>query len=300
MNTTESTVASANEIIPKLFMEIELKTVTPPKLFRSGFSTLDTELHGFMAGELTMLSGIRGSGKSTFLYSMIANQRDYSRPIVLFTAQQSVTDAFHAILCMKAGVNRNRIRAGMVESEDLAALSVGGSHLVNASIYIISSAELSIELIEDHCQMICSKHGEIGVIMVDYLQKIDRDSNGEIGASLKEIAREFHTPVIITSRWEQRKHPTRSSFDRPIELGEMELSLDTVLYLDQPEKDSFDPSEKKITTLLDLHILKNSFGAVTTVPVIWNSKQGRFQSVEPETESAKWPEVDEYVEVVYR
>ena len=139
--------------------------------------------------------------------------------------------------------------------------------------------------------------GKDAVVLIDYLQLIqptDKKATpnvqiSQISRDLKQIAKEFHVPVVCLSQLnravEQRsdKRPMMSDLR---DSGSIEQDADVIMLL---YRDGYyNPGNKinKHTDLLEIHIAKNRQGETAHLETYYNLAKGRIYYVENENSRA--------------
>ena len=174
--------------------------------------------------------------------------------------------------------------------------------LSNASIYIDDTPGIKISEIRARCRKLAQEKGNLGLILIDYLQLIEgtgrenrQQEVSEISRQLKKLAKELKVPVIALSQLsrgvEQRqdKRPVLSDIR---ESGSIEQDADIVafLYRDdyyQREGDEEDGGEEpQNNNVIEVIIEKNRSGARGTVELLFIKEYNKFSSLSPRVEFA--------------
>ena len=133
-----------------------------------------------------------------------------------------------------------------------------------------------------------NQHGEIGVIMIDYLQIVgeidgkDRvNALGEVTRHLKAFGKEFNCPVILLSQL-NRSLESRPN-KRPImsdlrESGAIEQEADVIMFL---YRDEVYNEKSKDRGIAEVIIAKNRQGQVGTVRLGFEGRYSRFTNYSP-------------------
>jgi replicative DNA helicase len=105
----------------------------------TGFRGLDTHLKGFAPGELTVLAGADGMGKTSFALSIVRNIVNAGGRVVYFTLEMSTEEITRLLVAMEAGIPkdilRNPVRMSKEQYEAFVAASgnIGqwGLHIID-------------------------------------------------------------------------------------------------------------------------------------------------------------------------
>ena len=171
----------------------------------SGFEKLDAILTGFLVGDVHVVCGEPGVGKSTFAYSIARN--------LVFKANPPISLAFVSLgqtpemialkfLCAEVEIPFVNITNGNIMREDWPKLTGAAGRLADSPIYINYSNVTSIHsLITEVSNMLVNKPN-ISLLIIDSLQNLvpqDEALISECLRNLKAAAVELRLPVIITS-----------------------------------------------------------------------------------------------------
>jgi replicative DNA helicase len=185
-------------------------------------------------------------------------------------------------------INQTRIRNGKLEQEDWPKLSAAVSKLKDARLYIDDTAALSPTELRSRSRRIARENGgELGMIMVDYMQlmQISGSSEGrtaeisEISRNLKAIAKEFTCPVVALSQLnrslEQRpnKRPINSDLR---ESGAIEQDADVIMFIYRDEVYNEDSPDKGTAEII---IGKQRNGPIGTTRLAFQGEFTRFENL---------------------
>lgn len=145
------------------------------------------------------------------------------------------------MLCAEGSIEASHLRTGQLSEEEWRNLIVAMGSLSNASIYIDDTPGIKISEIRARCRKLAQEKGNLGLILIDYLQLIEgtgrenrQQEVSEISRQLKKLAKELKVPVIALSQLsrgvEQRqdKRPVLSDIR---ESGSIEQDADIVAFL---------------------------------------------------------------------
>jgi replicative DNA helicase len=218
----------------------------------SGFYDLDTYTSGLQKSDLIILAARPSMGKTAFALNIVAHVglRE-KKPVLVFSLEMSKEQLVSRLLCSEAEIDAQRIRTGEITDQDFGRLAQAMGKLGDAPIFIDDSPGMSVMEIRTKARKIMMEHGDIGLIVIDYLQLMEsRSGSGggggdnrtqEIGAisrGLKGIARELKAPVIALSQLSravesrQDKRPMLSDLR---ESGSIEQDADIVMFIYRDE-----------------------------------------------------------------
>ncbi|MDQ2648391.1 MAG: replicative DNA helicase, partial [Actinomycetota bacterium] len=160
------------------------------------------ELHNFVAGDVFVHN-------TSFALGMVAHAAlQAQRPVLFFSLEMSNLELSQRLLCAEARVDSQRVRNGQLQQDDWTKISKAMGHLADAPIWIDDNPNLTIMEIRAKARRLKSHIGDLGMIVVDYLQLMTGRSNAEnrqvevseLSRGLKILARELETPVVALSQ----------------------------------------------------------------------------------------------------
>lgn len=254
----------------------------------TGFTELNRRTGGFHGGELILIAGRPGMGKSSFAVN-IAEYAAIKKniPVAIFNLEMPRNQIVNRILCSQALVDSSKIRTGEFDAEDWISLSEHLNTVANAPIYIDDSADITVSEIRAKCRRL-KQAKNLGLIVIDYLQLMQSSGKNEsrqneiaeISRSLKILAKELDLPVIALSQL-SRASESRSD-KRPIlsdlrESGAIEQDADMVMFLYRDEYYNKDSEDKG---LAECNIAKHRSGETGMFKLGWQGKFTKFTNVE--------------------
>ena len=191
------------------------------------------------------------------------------------------------MLGAEARVNIHDLRNGSFPKSAWEDLADGAGRLAEAPIYIDDSSMLSTMELRARCRRFKSRHKDLGLVVVDYLQLMSAsrrtDSKqqevAEISRGLKGIARELETPVIALSQLsravEQRteKKPQLSDLR---DSGAIEQDADTVMLLYRPGYYEPGAASDEEDNRAFIHLAKHRNGPTGEISLVFLREYTRF------------------------
>jgi len=253
----------------------------------SGFTEMDETLTGFHESELIIIAARPSMGKTAFALN-IANHvalRD-RKPVLFFSLEMPATHLATRMLCIEAMIDSQRVRTGHISHEELNALVQTSGRLGKSPIFIDDSPAVNILELRAKARRRAQK-GELGVIIVDYLQLISSLSRterhlqiAEISRSLKQISRELNVPVIALSqlsRAVEARTDQRPQLSDLRESGAIEQDADVVMFIYREERVKKDTEKKGIAEII---IAKQRNGPIRNVELKFWEKYTKFDNLD--------------------
>lgn len=206
----KSSLLPASEVLLETFLELE-KAATQG-LFSgvsSGFFDLDILTQGFQKSDLIIVAGRPSMGKTAFALNLARNISEVQPfPVTIFSLEMSRQQIIYRFLSIESQIINSRLRSGDINPEEWYLLSKAISYLATLKIYLDDSANNSLPDIRSKLNRLKSNTGQLGAVIIDYLQLITDTSYKDnrvqelsrITRNLKILAREFDIPIIVLSQ----------------------------------------------------------------------------------------------------
>jgi replicative DNA helicase len=187
-----------------LYERGEAVTGTP-----TGFMDLDDLLSGMQPNALYIIGARPSAGKTALALNIASNAAlEANRPVLLFSLEMSQLELTQRMLCAEARVDSKRLRTGHLTEQDWSKIAHATGRLAEANIWIDDNPNLTIMEIRSKARRLKSRVGDLGLVVVDYLQLMTGRSTAEsrqvevseISRGLKILARELECPVIALSQ----------------------------------------------------------------------------------------------------
>ncbi len=254
----------------------------------TGFNELNRRTGGLHGGELIIIAGRPGMGKSSFAVNIAEHAAINDKvPVAIFNLEMSKTMIVNRILCSQALVDSQKVRLGDFDSEDWQQIGAVVDKVASAPLYIDDTASITVSEIRAKCRRL-KQTKNLGMIIIDYLQLMQGTGRGdnrqqeisEISRSLKVLAKELDIPVIALSQL-SRTSETRSD-KRPMlsdlrESGAIEQDADIVMFLYRDEYYNKDTEKKNIAECI---VAKHRSGETGTFELGWRGKYTKFTNID--------------------
>ena len=253
----------------------------------SGFHDLDQKTSGFQPGDLIIVAGRPSMGKTAFSLNIAEHVAlELNKPVAVFSMEMGGAQLAMRLLGSVGKLDQHKVRTGRLEDEDWPKLTHALGKLSEAPVYIDETAALNALELRARSRRLYRQHGELGLIVVDYLQLMSATNQGEnrateiseISRALKGLAKELHVPVIALSQLnrslEQRpnKRPVMSDLR---ESGAIEQDADVILFIYRDEVYNPDSPDKGIAEII---IGKQRNGPIGKVDLTFLGEYTRFEN----------------------
>lgn len=208
----------------------------------TGFRDLDKITTGLHEDEMIILAARPAVGKTAFALNIAQNVGTKTdKSVAIFSLEMGAEQLVNRMLCSEGSIDANHLRTGQLNEEEWQNLIIAMGSLSKAKIYMDDTPGIRMAEIRAKCRRLAREQGDLGLIIIDYLQLIEgsgqENRQQEVSAvsrQLKKLAKELHVPVIALSQLsrgvEQRqdKRPVLSDIR---ESGSIEQDADIVAFL---------------------------------------------------------------------
>ena len=272
-----------NECLASVFNKIEQGS---SPAYPTGLKDLDSLIGGLIKQDLIILSGRPSMGKS-WLGCYLANYiaKSQQKPVVFFSAEMSSEQLTKRFLAMHTGIDLQRLIHNQIYEDEYDSLVEGLSNLAELPIIIddTPASELTPTRIRSVLRRISSEKGELGLVVLDYIQKLgDRAAGnraqaiGKYSGTCKDIAKMFNIPFVALAQInrgveaQSNKRPTMASIK---DSGDLEQDSDLLLML---YRDEYYKSDTEDNGIMEIIVGKNRNGATGTCKVSFDPAIGKF------------------------
>lgn len=281
--------------------------------FSTGFTELDKRTSGMHKGDLYIVAGRPGMGKTSFVLNVAMNVASPRRRsggdamggaveepgagVVFFSLEMPREQLAARMLASEARVDMASLRSGLVQAEDWNKLTESAARMGRLPLWLddtpaISLLDLRAKIRRLQAEIRNNKNGpkEIGLVAIDYLQLMSgrkgvtsrEQEISEISRGLKQLAKEMGVPVIALSQL-NRSVETRTTKDKRPQLsdlresGAIEQDADAIFFIYRDEYYFQDSADKGVAEII---VAKQRNGPTGTVKVKFTSSHTRFDNLD--------------------
>jgi replicative DNA helicase len=260
----------------------------------TGLTGIDDLTSGFQDGELVIIAGRPGMGKTAFALTIARNAAvEYNIPVGIFSLEMADYQIAMRLLCAEARVNSHLVRTGKLPPEQWQRLSLQTGRLAKAPIFIDDAPALSMMEVRAKGRRLKAEH-DVKMLIVDYLQLMRGPTRSEsrqqeiseISRGLKALSKELKIPVVALSQL-SRAVENRAGSHRPQlsdlrESGAIEQDADVVLFIYRPIV--YARKEESEKTLEDRNkaeiiVAKQRNGPTGKVDLVFIEDYARFETL---------------------
>ncbi|HYH46671.1 MAG TPA: replicative DNA helicase [Thermoanaerobaculia bacterium] len=254
----------------------------------SGFIDLDRITHGLNRGNLIIIAGRPGMGKTSFALNVAQHVALREQKAVgVFSLEMSQQELALRILCSEADVSFSRLRSGALSQKQWQKVIQVVRSTGDAPLFIDDSPNPTLLEVASKARRLKAERG-LALIILDYLQLMQaggkyENRNLEIAAisrGMKQLAKELEIPVIALSQL-SRQPERRGSDHRPQlsdlrESGSIEQDADMVAFVYRDEL--YNPDSEESKGLAELIIAKHRNGETGTVELVFQGETTTFRN----------------------
>jgi replicative DNA helicase len=255
----------------------------------TGLKDLDENTSGLQASDLVIVAGRPSMGKTTLVMNMAEHVAIYSKkPVLVFSMEMPADSLAMRMLSSLGRIEQHKVRTGKLIDEDWPRLTSAVHMLSEAPLYIDDAPGLSPAELRARARRLVKDHGQLGLIVVDYLQlmkvpgfKADNRAAeiSEISRSLKSLAKELSVPVVALSqlnRGLEQRHDKRPMMSDLRESGAIEQDADLICFIYRDEVYNPETRDKGVAEII---IAKQRNGPTGKIRCAFLGQYTRFEDL---------------------
>jgi len=253
----------------------------------TGFTDFDDMTSGLQPSDLIIVAGRPSMGKTTFAMNIAEHVAIKEKlPVAVFSMEMPGEQLAMRMMSSLGRIDQHRVRTGKLEDDEWPRMTSAINILAETQLFIDDTAALSPTEVRARCRRLTREHGQLGLVVLDYLQLMQTAGGGEnrvaeiseISRSLKALAKELNVPVIALSQLnrnlEQRpnKRPVPSDLR---ESGSIEQDADVIVFIYRDEVYHPDSADKGTAEII---IAKQRNGPIGTCRLTFLGQYTRFEN----------------------
>lgn len=259
----------------------------------TGLSGVDAMTTGYHNGEVTVVGGRPGMGKTSYALDSAMTVAEAGRGVGIFSLEMPKEQIATSILCRASDVSLMALRARNLSPSDWQRLDAGVRWGRDAAVRIDDTPAPTLADMMRKVRRIDAELERagtpLGLVVIDYLQLAQGkgDSREQEIASLsrgfKVMAKVFRVPVLVLSQLnrgvEGRAKDQRPKLSDLRESGTIEQDADTVILL---YRDDYYDKASSIAGIAEIMVAKQRHGPTGTVPANWRAHCAHFEDISDE------------------
>lgn len=230
---------TVKQIVPEIMKNLEYRWTNRGKVFGipTGFEDLDEATTGIHPGELWIIAGRPGMGKSAFGANVIEQAASMGKIGRFFSTEMDQEQVVERMLAAHSRVAFSRMRKGNFKETDWPRMANSLETIQGFNIKIDKCPGINLQELKSRIRQ--QKKEGLDLVVLDYLQRMsipgDNRSRavGEVTRALKDLALELGIGIICLSQLSrslesrQNKRPIMSDLR---DSGEIEQDADVILF----------------------------------------------------------------------
>lgn len=258
----------------------------------TGLTDLDRHIHGLADGDLLIVAGRPGMGKTSFAMNIAEHVAiNEGKPVGVFSMEMGSDQLAMRILASVCRMDQSLLRSGRIQDHQWDWLAQASRNIREAPLYIDETPAMSPLELRARARRMKRRHG-LSMLVVDYIQLMQVPGTREnrtneisqISRNLKALAKELQVPVIALSQLSREvekrdnKRPVMSDLR---ESGSIEQDADIVIFIyrDAYYRRKEGEVEAEGDNRTEIIIAKHRNGPTGTVHVAFLGASTRFENL---------------------
>ncbi len=252
----------------------------------TGFVDFDKEFGGMQKDGLIVVAGRPAMGKSAFA-AALARKAAEDKPVLINSMEMSGSQVAMRYYASESGVSLSKLTGGGMVGDDYTKLVAAQEKLSGIGIHINEKRSRSVAEVCAEARRFQRIHGDVGMIVVDYLGLMalpdgftKNDQVAEATRMLANLAGEIHCPIVLLCQLNRdcEKRADKSPMMSDLrDSGAIEADSHQVIFPFRPEV--YD-KDNKLKGLAIINMAKNRNGATGKVQMTWIADQTSFKDME--------------------
>jgi replicative DNA helicase len=255
----------------------------------TGLSDLDEMTSGLQPSDLIIVAGRPSMGKTSLVMNMAEHAAiEATKPVLVFSMEMPADSLAMRMMSSLGRIDQHRIRTGKLNDDDWPRVTSAVHMLSEAPLFIDDTPALSPAEMRARARRLAKEHGQLGLIVVDYLQlmkvpgfKADNRTAeiSEISRSLKSLAKELVVPVVALSQLNrslEQRHDKRPVMSDLRESGAIEQDADLICFIYRDEVYNENSPDKGVAEII---VAKQRNGPIGKIRVTFLGKYTRFENL---------------------
>lgn len=260
----------------------------------TGFYELDRLTYGLHPGQMVVVAGRPGLGKSTLALDFARSAAiKHGLPVAMFSLEMSVEEINMRLLSAECMVELGHIRSGQMNERDWQRIAKRSQIIQDSPLYVDADPANTMSVIRQKCRRL-KQRGGLSLVIIDYLQLMRGDGRSDsrqtevadISRSIKLMAKELQVPVIAVcqlNRGSEGRGDNRPKVSDLRESGAIEQDADAVMLVHREE--IYDPESPRVGEA-DIIIGKQRSAPPATAVLGFQGGYSRFADLSRQDEPA--------------
>jgi len=238
----------------------------------SGYPYLDNLCSGFKPGDMIVLAGRPGMGKTSFALNMAIEMAKNDNNVLVFSLEMPKSQLGNRVMSIECSVNAKHLLTGKFDEGETDRLWRNVDSLSRLPIYIDDTSKLTVSDLRSRAKKLdteLKKSGKkLNCIMVDYLQLMSSNAFREdrvrqvedISRNIKLFAKDLGIPIVALAQLNRKVEDRSSKVPMLSDLkdsGAIEQDADMVMFIHREDVYKQDSDKKNEA---EIYVQKNRHG----------------------------------------
>lgn len=281
---------SIDELLPGVLEALEQRTEKRGQIagLSTGFRDLDRLTCGLHPGDLIIVAGRPGMGKTTLAVNIAENVAICGGTAFVVSLEMGASQLAERSMARFGSISTQALRSGNIADDDYSRIAASLGRLHEKRLIIADDPTLSdVARIRLATRKVKQRMGGLDLIVIDYLQLMRGGGNnrneelGGITRALKLLAREMSCPIILLSQLNrslEKRQDMRPMMSDLRESGAIEQDADVILMAYRDEY--YDPVSP-YRGLAEILIRKQRMGPLGELLLVFQGEYSRFLDADP-------------------
>ena len=293
-------------------LEFQQKSGATLQGISSGYPYLDNMCSGFKAGDMIVLAGRPGMGKTGFALNIALAIAKNNLNVLFFSLEMPAEQITNRILSIECSINSRNILNGKLDQEEINRLYANLDHISELPIYVDETPSITISELRSKAKKLDAElrktpnlnretQNKLDCIFIDYLQlmssnvfKEDKVRQVEdISKNIKKLAKDLGIPIVAMAQLNRKIEERRGgkmeiSGNKPMlsdlkDSGSIEQDADMVMFIHR--EDAYKKSEEEKNNEAEIFVQKNRHGPTGTVKLRFTPQYMKFTPLDTSADS---------------
>lgn len=276
---------NASQLMAKTLERIDSAASGAQLGLKTGWRSLDKKLGGWHKGDLTVVAGRPGMGKSAFGMNAVINAAKLGASVGFVSVEMDAVSLGMRIAASEAGVSITSLRTGTLTPQEFDKVVSASNKIAKLPLRILDAPSWTMGQIIRQCH--AWHRSGLDFVVIDYLQRTRPDKDydrhdlaiGQMAKDCKTMASVLEMPVMLLSQLSrnlesrQDKRPQMSDLR---ESGQIEQEADNIimLYRESVYNEAADDHEAEVL------VEKQRQGPIGTIPMLWEGARSLWKDGE--------------------
>ena len=271
----------------------------PTKYCMSGLEPVDSRVHGFEPGTLTVIGARPSVGKSIIGMNILMHNAEMGKRALLINREMVKKNFGRRMISAMMGLDTESMRGGRLDEAGVQTMLNGITAIHQLPIDVLNWPARPSEIESAVIEKI--EEGGLDLLVIDYLQRMEPDGRyknlneaiGSITWALKNMAMRYKIPIVLLSQLNRDAANKRPNMANLRDSGNVEQDADTIILLHEPNEENV-PTRRVAAyesclalgcAYLEIIIDKNREGATAITDGMRDGKRSKIIAI-PQKEGA--------------